>query len=317
MNKHTQYCIICGKKFDENCKPSKEHIIPEALGNTKLITYNVCTECNNSLGGHVDSYLVSYVLVKIIRSLKLSKDKNIRIFDKKMTDDKERTYRTDGLKLEIAPKVKIDKSSGQAQITTSSVDEGIKIARGILRKTFGKTESEIDAILSDPDKFTHIATRQLQAGTFSINADLDLSRLRLAAIKIAYEFAVEKLGETYTADEYAAVLRAYLKAGRDGKRIFSEKEADDISKRCHCMDSFTKTIADILKPYKEAVNGRSINCIVYLFKNDYNQMLCLIRILDEDLLTFSVLLSENAVDYPIEKSGYIAVVLDDNNLIET
>ena len=43
-------CIICDSEKDG----SKEHIIPEAMGNSKLITYKVCEECNNKLGSKVD-----------------------------------------------------------------------------------------------------------------------------------------------------------------------------------------------------------------------------------------------------------------------
>ena len=56
-------CIICGYEKEE----SDEHIIPEALGNEKLITKRVCEYCNNRLGSNVDSYLTDHPLVKIIR----------------------------------------------------------------------------------------------------------------------------------------------------------------------------------------------------------------------------------------------------------
>ena len=42
-----------------------------------------------------------------------------------------------------------------------------------------------------------------------------LIHIQLAAIKIAYEYAVEKLGEAYTVDKEAAVLRTYLKASKE------------------------------------------------------------------------------------------------------
>ena len=44
-------CIICKKEELE----SEEHIIPEALGNKKLITKRVCAHCNNKLGTNVDT----------------------------------------------------------------------------------------------------------------------------------------------------------------------------------------------------------------------------------------------------------------------
>lgn len=58
--KSTDFCIICGKAFENsNTVRSLEHIIPEALENKKLITYNVCKTCNNALGAFVDSYLTT------------------------------------------------------------------------------------------------------------------------------------------------------------------------------------------------------------------------------------------------------------------
>ena len=57
-------CIICDSEKDG----SKEHIIPEAMGNSKLITYKVCEECNNKLGSKVDKYLTDYIITKIIRN---------------------------------------------------------------------------------------------------------------------------------------------------------------------------------------------------------------------------------------------------------
>lgn len=57
-------CIVCHENKDE----SDEHIIPEALGNKKLITKRVCEDCNNKLGAKVDNYLTNHPLVKIMRS---------------------------------------------------------------------------------------------------------------------------------------------------------------------------------------------------------------------------------------------------------
>lgn len=49
-------CVICDLEKDG----SKEHIIPEAMGNSKLITYKVCEECNNKLGSKVDKYFLAF-----------------------------------------------------------------------------------------------------------------------------------------------------------------------------------------------------------------------------------------------------------------
>ena len=106
---HTPFCIICGEKFSNMVKPSKEHIIPEALGNEKLVTYCVCEKCNNDLGSNVDSYLTDYILVKMIRKGNLEKDKDLQVFDSAMTDDKGNNYCITDQGQEIFPNVNIDK----------------------------------------------------------------------------------------------------------------------------------------------------------------------------------------------------------------
>ena len=314
MKKHTPFCIICGEKFDGNVKPSKEHIIPKALGNGKLITYNVCEKCNNDLGGNVDNYLTDYILIKIIRKCKV--DENTQVFDKRMTDDKGDTYLVKNDKLETMLDVNSDKASGHITIKASTIEEGLKIARGILRGQYGKTEDEIDAIFADPDKFMQ-KTEAVMPGTFVKETTLDLARFRLAAIKIAYEFAIEKLGESYALDEDALILRAYLKAGRDGKREFSDKEAKDICQRCHMTDSFTDTIKNILQNFEQESNGRKINYFVHIVRDQENKLICCIRILDENFLAFTVLLSKDASKYLSESNcGYCVIILDDGEFFD-
>lgn len=84
-------CVICDLEKDG----AKEHIIPEAMGNSKLITYKVCEECNNKLGSKVDKYLTDYIITKIIRKNLgfLGKDeKKIKIFPSILPDDKGEEY---------------------------------------------------------------------------------------------------------------------------------------------------------------------------------------------------------------------------------
>ena len=154
-------------------------------------------------------------------------------------------------------------------------------------------------------------------GTFSKKFPLDFARFRLAAINIAYEFAVEKLGKAYTVDEDAPILRAYLKAGRDGKREFSEIEAKDICQRCHMTDSFTDTIKNILQKFEQESNGRKINYFLYILRDQENKLICCIRVLDKNFLAFTVLLSKDASKYLSESnSGYCAIILDDGEFFD-
>lgn len=127
-NNHTPFCIICGENFNDTVKPSKEHIIPEALGNEKLITYCVCEECNKELGSNVDSYLTDYVLVKIIRKNNLEKDKDLQIFGSAMTDDKGDKYRITDQGPEVFPDIDIDKEKQSVHMKVASLEEGKSVA---------------------------------------------------------------------------------------------------------------------------------------------------------------------------------------------
>ncbi len=313
---HTPFCIICGENFSNRVKPSKEHIIPEALGNEKLVTYCVCEKCNNDLGSNVDSYLTDYVLVKMIRKDKLEKDKDLQIFDSAMTDDKGKKYRITDQGPEIFPNVNIDKEKQHVHMEVASLEEGKKVAKGILKNKFKKNADEIEEILSDPLRFIKGETQYAKAGVFTQDAKLDLARFKLAAIKIAYEYAVEKLGERYTTDESAAKLRAYLKAGREGKREFTEDEYKIISECCHCVDSFTEITEKTAELYRNLTGGRKMKYMVHISREGGDNLICCIRILDTNLLTFTVFLSKNASYYLNGGEGYMALVLDDNSLFE-
>lgn len=313
---HTSFCIICGEDFSDTVKPSKEHIIPEALGNEKLVTYCVCEKCNNDLGSNVDSYLTDYVLVKIIRKSSLEKDKDLQIFDSAMFDDKGNKYRITDLGPEIFPNVNIDKEKQSVYMEVASLEDGKRIAKNILRKKFKKNDDEIEEILSDPLRFIKGETQYAKAGIFKQDAKLDLARFKLAAIKIAYEYAVEKLGESYTTDEGAAILRAYLKAGREGKKKFTNNEYKIISERCHCGDSFTEIAEKVAEIYRNMTGGCKIKYMIYISRDGGDNLICGIRILDTSFLTFTVFLSKDANNYLNGGEGYIALVLDDDSLFE-
>lgn len=315
-NNHTPFCIICGENFNDMVKSSKEHIIPEALGNEKLITYCVCEKCNNELGSNVDSYLTDYVLVKIIRKANLEKDKNLQIFDSAMTDDKGDKYRITDQGAEIFPHVNIDKGKQSVHMEVASFEEGKRVAKEILKSRFKKSTDEIEDILSDPLRFIKEETQYAKAVVFTQDATLDLACFKLAAIKIAYEYAVERLGESYTTDESATILRAYLKAGREGKKKFTDDEYKIISERCHCEDPFTEIAEKTAEIYRNLTGGRKIKYMVFISRDRGNNLICGIRILDTTFLTFTVFLSKNASNYLKGGEGYIALVLDDNSLFE-
>ena len=81
----------------------------------------------------------------------------------------------------------------------------------------------------------------------------------LAAIKIEYEYAVEKLGKQYAIDEDACVLRVYLNAGNEGYKVFSVEENEDMSVRCYLVDAFIEISEKVLSAYKIMTEGNKDN----------------------------------------------------------
>ncbi len=309
----TDFCIICGQKFDDSIVPSLEHIIPEALGNEKLTTECVCRKCNNNLGSNVDCYLTDYIIVKFLRSQKLDKDKDIQLFDSNLVDDKGDTYLIRDNKPEIVPKIEIDKESKHVHMEVSSLSDAKKHARRILKRRFKLSEDEINGILEDPERFIVGDTQSIKVEALKQDATIDFARFKLAVLKIAYEYATEKIGDSYTSDPVAIIFRSYLKAGCDGKKEFSQSDYDVFGKYCSLGNKFT----DILKDALKACEGKTTSPVLHftqIISNEGNQLLCTIRILNSDFLTFNVLISEDASRY--KKKDFCTVILEDGFLYE-
>lgn len=317
---HMSICMICGEIFDGNkVIPSKEHIIPEALGNDKLITYSVCRKCNNDLGSHVDSYLTDFILTKVIRKAHLRKDIDLPILEGIVADEEGNKYHMTEEGPKIIPRVEPDTDKGIVRIRASSAEEALEIARKILQKRFKKSNQEIEMILSNPAPFLKKQTVFAENATFSKGTlldDITMARIRLAAIKIAYEYAIEKLGEVYATDKDASVLRTYLKSGKDGKQMFFDHELKDIHERCHTTDVFTQIAECMAKKYEMISGGHHFQYLIFLSADNSNKLLCVIRILDENFLTFTVFLADNAKLYLRDQNCFLSAVCDDGILYE-
>jgi len=132
-------CIICNMEKDG----SKEHIIPEAMGNSKLITYKVCEECNNRLGSKVDNYLTDYILTKIIRKKlgflgKMRRRLNIPSI---LSDEKGKEY----LFRDDIPKKKavVENHDGVLHIEADNLKEALGIARKCLNTEWENQERKL------------------------------------------------------------------------------------------------------------------------------------------------------------------------------
>lgn len=300
-------CIICG--LEKNV--SKEHIIPEAMGNKKFVTYKVCESCNNRLGTNVDSYLTDYIVIKLIRKELglLGKDeKEIKVFPSSASDTngEKFVFRNDApLK---PPKVEL--KGNILHIEAKTIEEGIKLAKKKLERC-GYTDENIEQIVKS---YKEKESKRYKP-TFQIEANIDKGRYLLAGIKIAYEFACEVLDDTYFDDNIAEKLRNELyKVSKFDKNELST-----------CVDYFTiKKYAILLA--KESMKMKSIveslinkfnppaRHICILHDSADNELICDVILLFENMMSFTILLSEDAAKYKMKGEFKVAVVLENGDV---
>ena len=124
-------CIICGKEEKE----SIEHIIPQALGNEKLITERVCEACNNRLGANIDYYLTDHPLVKLIRMNNgiVGKKNKIKFFDGVEKDIHSGIkYSMKDETPKILPRIISDKDGG-IRVEAANFEEGLAYLKKVLK----------------------------------------------------------------------------------------------------------------------------------------------------------------------------------------
>lgn len=301
-------CIICGLEKDA----SKEHIIPEAMGNKKFITYKVCESCNNKLGTNVDSYLTDYIVIKLIRKELglLGKDeKEIKVFPSSASDinGEKFVFRND---VPCKPP-KVELKENILHIEAETIEEGIKLAKKKLERC-GYTEEKIEEIVQSYKK----KESKRYKPTFEIEANIDKGRYLLAGIKIAYEFACEVLDDMYFNDNIAEIFRNELYKA-------SEADKNEIST---CIDYFTIKKYSILLA-KESMKMKSIveslknkfippvRHICILHDSEANELICDVILLFENRMSFTILLSEDAAKYKMKDEYKVAAVLEDGDVI--
>lgn len=301
-------CIICGLEK----KGSKEHIIPEAMGNSKLITYKVCEECNNRLGSKVDKYLTDYIVTKIIRkNLGFSgkDEKEIKIFPGMLVDENGDQY----LFREDVPKKKanVEIKNGVLHIEAESLEEGLGIAEKRLKR-MGKSQDEICEILSS----YKIGEKKNAEPTFAIPADIDMSRYLLAGIKIAYEYTCELFGEVYSEDKVAKIFKDELyKASVANKK---DKECIDYKRIKKYAALPVKQSLDIkskIKPILDLLQPKARHVIIVHDSADH-KMICEVFLCFMDFMSFTICVSEDATKYLENNNVKICIILENEEIIE-
>lgn len=284
-------CIICKKEKDE----SEEHIIPESLGNKKLVTQRVCGNCNHRLGANVDDYLTNHNLVKLIRmneNLLGKKGSEIKFFDGVETDEKT------GLKFDmktgrpiLMPRM-IDNGNGLIRIEAANVEECFAHFKKKMKRR-GYSEEQIDELCKD---VTTGEIEFLSSPEFKKDATLDFSRFDLSAIKIAYEYAFTMLGEKYLDDTIAKIFSRELY-----KNAYSSKQEIMVSDELAQYVTFPiygSGIEKLLSEIKKGISDTNMDIlhVIFTIKQD-GCLYCILHLCMADIITFAIKITEHAECY--------------------
>lgn len=203
-------CIICRKTKDESLF-NDEHVIPESIGGYYHI-WKVCQDCNNKLGRFIDPKLTNHKFIEFQRHLL-----NIRGKSGKVPNPFAGTHTING-----KPEQKIQcnlKEDGSFEFTLipliskEKTDIGESINIVIDKKDEAKAEDIINKFLTrngiPREQVTFETTNHSFQPWIKTSMALDVHSFKLAILKIAYEFTVDKVPE-YFDDEIAKKISNIL-----------------------------------------------------------------------------------------------------------
>lgn len=288
-------CIICREK-KEKVEMSDEHVIPDSLNGYYHI-YNVCKECNSSMGRFVDAPLVNHLLSKFYRSNEKISGKTGYIpnpldcmfthssdFDikYKMVADKD-----DDLKLKQIPFVSPFEKDEYGNINKfniivdSSDEEQIK-------KIYNKIAKRNNL---DKYEVTHSIINQEVDSKVAFKGELifDTRNFKLGLLKIAYEFAVDSK-PNYFIDHSATIISKMLKE-HDLKNI----------------DYFVKDNGlnfDTIKKFNKIFDFEKNNHILFLFSFK-KYLMCMVHL--EKTFSTIIMLSKNM---PLDELEWLVGIND-------
>ena len=287
-------CIFCGKteaEFNKDNCWTEEHIIPKALGNESLKIFNVCKDCNSGLGTYIDSYFVNHVLLETIRQglgLKGQSGKVPNAFKEGKDKDGNLIRIDKNYQPIVVPH--IEENDNTVRIIASSKEE----AKTMIKKKFSRMnfpEDKIREMLAKVDQ----TKSEFYKPTIRYDFTVEFNRFYLEAMKIAFEYAVYKLGDNYLEDSRAIEIRQYLKNAIDGKM---KDECKNVSGVC-CIQKEMEQALEI---------ARNLNCHMIIMHTDVeNKLIVEVILFGEPSVSFGVLISEDAGKFDIVTKPLIEI----------
>ena len=202
----TKKCIIC-----EAIKPvsqfNEEHIIPESLGNKVLKIYNVCKKCNELMGAKIDSELTNNIVSQMFRQLKKIPGKSGRIpnpFSSGIDEDGRVVNVDDNFKPYVLPVEQLDYDDTAGLIKVSGGDFN-KMIKAVNKKLSRLNLQPLnDEKIEEIRKSINVISPQPK---INYSWTTDMYKLKLAFIKISYEFGYLFFGQAYAEDAVSRKLR--------------------------------------------------------------------------------------------------------------
>ena len=204
----TKKCIICDELKDASLF-NEEHIIPESLGNSKLKIYDVCAECNSRLGSKVDCALTNNFLSEIYRNQNKIAGKNGKIpnpFRHGKTETGEPIIVDDDFKPRLVKtQLKFDEKTGKMFVKGGDINKMINAANKKLKRLKKPllTEKQIEELKNNTKVVYENPKIQYEI-------IVDINKLSLAFMKIAYEFGYKYFGQVYIQDSVAQEIRKII-----------------------------------------------------------------------------------------------------------
>ncbi|MXY05861.1 MAG: HNH endonuclease [Gammaproteobacteria bacterium] len=270
-------CAICRAP---SVQYSVEHVIPEALGGYYVLRDLVCVDCNSRLGDRVDSALVNHWLTKLYRFVHGLRGKAKSVpnpfaghFTMQADSSKRmqvRLNRDGRLVPYILPQVThtdLDDKRVEVNVSVDATDE-----------------AKLDTIVSkiakrmgvSPDQFLANAQRVKVSDNSGLKGPrtIDLRDFKLGLLKIAYEFAVDRVPSYFESDD-----------AKDAAELLREARFSDVEQYVNIGDGFDHSI---LAPFGDFLAFGDQKHYLVLFGTD-SSLLCFVHL--HNLFTVGVTLS--------------------------
>lgn len=281
-------CIICRTKGKEM---SDEHIIPEALGG-KIHSFCVCKECNSKLGSNVDNHLIDHWFAQAFRhQFKLKgysgKIPNPLLGDGTLADGtRVKTIAdTSGViavkHIPTKPEVSDDGMSFSFSVDAADAKEIDKIKAKMIKR--------LGIDLSKYQVKEEVKHMVIEKPEVKSSFKIDILNYKIGLLKIAYEFACERIPEYFES--------------KDAETISTILHDADIAKMkglCLVSDSFPGVDNHFFEDY---IDYGKENRHVLILLNVDGKLYCLVRIGN---YFESVVLLANS-EFPIAEEAIICI----------